>query len=179
MKKTLSVLLALLVLLGLGGCDNLGPVVFRGVKWGMSEAQVQRAERPDEPTYFDEELMIFSNEVNGQPVEIYYTFTEGRLSQAEYRFDWREVILEDQVASYVAYREQLIAEYGQPLDADYRVWTAYDEEFAADSDANQIYYHRMKYLTEWQTKESRITLLLDYSNERVNYQLVLVPLETQ
>lgn len=175
MKKTVVALLALLLLVSLASC-GLGPVVFRDVKWGMSPTQVERAESPNEYVLFTGGFMMFSDEVNGQRVEVYYEFEEDKLVEITQQFEWADVILKDQIDIYIAYRDELAAQFGEPLSSDYRVWTNYDPEFEDDSDVNQLYYQRMQYKTEYKTANSYAVLTLDYTDERVNFLLVITPL---
>ena len=172
MKKLASVALALALLLG--GCSGgSGARDFRNASWGMTPQQV--ADTEDESYVFADDSTIFyvtQLPGTGEDIEVTYSFTDGALTSAELRFTQQERTIQELIDSYLAFREQLIGTYGQPVDPEYRVWLEQDPGTKDDPDKNQIYYGRMQYLTRWETESGWLELSLSCTGQKISYALV-------
>ena len=119
-------------------------------------------------------MLYFSGVELGRACELYYEFADGALIGAECKFVVANgMILDDFVEIYSEMRAQLTELYGQPLEADYRIWSSEEDraEHALDRDALSIYWQYLTYETAWQTDRSSMSLTLDYKDLQINLRL--------
>lgn len=86
---------------------------FRNVSWGASLDNVKEAEGQKPMEWSDTELLFNSN-LGKQPVNIRYSFVDGKLSTARYEFTQQYRESERYVFAYEVLQTQLIRKYGQP-----------------------------------------------------------------
>ena len=176
MKK--GILLILIIALAacvLAGCSEPEPEVpdFRNASWGMSQSKVTKSEE-GEYAFATDDIIFYETKAEGSDddVEVTYEFTDGKLTSAEMYFVFREEVTIDQaIEKYLAYREFLTEKYGAPVDDDYRVWIAMDEDTKEDADRLQLYYGRMVYRTVWNTANGSSELSLSCNGYVVTYKL--------
>ncbi len=173
MKKIIALLLAV-VLFTLSGCSLLykeeaAPIVvhdFRDCDWGMSHTKVTEIEG-DDYDFASDDMILYAGEMHERKCDIYFYFTDGKLTGGEAIFSFKDSILSELCDDYDDFRAELIEQYGAPLDDDYRVYIDNDSGYAEDNKA--IYYQELKYVTEWTTEKSNMMLYLDYAHEQINY----------
>jgi hypothetical protein len=103
------------------------PADFRAVNWGMSVADVKKAEAAKLQEEKDGEL-IFETHIAGEPVVIHYRFDAGKLASAEYDFVQQYRETERYVEAFDVLQNQLEKKYGAPLANVQRC----DDSFYAD-----------------------------------------------
>ncbi|MBQ4040417.1 MAG: hypothetical protein IJC91_04685 [Oscillospiraceae bacterium] len=172
MKKYIAALLCALLCLSLCGCSEK-PHDFRDVDWGMSQNQVCKAEGTDY-LYADDTLLYFSGVQLERACELYYEFEDGGLVGAECKFTVEEgMILADFMDIYAEMHGMLTELYGEPLEADYRIWSSEADraEHELDPEAQNIYWQYITYAAHWQTETSDMALTLDYKDLQINLRL--------
>ena len=177
MKKFVALISAIAILvLMLSGCSLLYDEDadgiahdFRECDWGMSRTKVTEIEG-DDFVFADDDMILYAGEMHGRECDIDYYFEDGKLVSGKALFAFEDSILSDLCDDYVDFRNELIEKYGEPLNDDYRVYIENDSGYKEDNKA--IYYQELKYVTEWVTDKSKMTLWLDYGNEQINYALV-------
>ena len=165
MKTTRVLISALLLCLILTGCGKQKAADFRSVNWGDTQAKVHRSE-DIEYAYADDELVMYITEMGGEPIEVYYTFEDNRLIEAEVKFIIGERLLTDIVESYDNMAEYLTEIYGEPINPDKLVWLEDSEDFRNDVYGTAIYFEKLEFLLEWKTDTTYARLELSYSSSK-------------
>ncbi len=157
-------------------CSQQEPAYdFLNVKWGFTRSQVEKSQQ-SEYLFASDDLMMFEGTFEDEPVEIYYSFSDDGLNEVMCSVVTGERTIAQLIEDYLAIREKLTAQYGEPLDPDYRVWINRDSEFANDAEHLLIYHQLMKYETVWRTGTSEITLTFEFADTRLNLSADAVPL---
>lgn len=152
---------------------------FRNVSWGMTRAEVERAEG-DDFTFASDDMMLYDREEDGDLVILMYEFDDDRLIDAEIAVQmpqgklWSESVPE-LIESYKRYRARLAERYGAPLDDDYEVWLDPDPDYINDSQMHNLYFGRLELLSEWETETTEIKLEMYYRDLNFNYILTANP----
>lgn len=150
---------SLTVVVLLSGCAKK-PSDFRGANWGDSLQKVLKSEDSDY-LFASDELLMFKTTMNSEPIEIYYSFAENQLTEAQVKFIIGDRILRDLVESYDNMAAFIAETYGKPLNEDKLVWNDEDPAFQADAHWVSILNYRLIYLLEWETETTYIKLLLE------------------
>ena len=171
MKRFLTLFMALICVLAMSSCKNKSkPNDFLESSWGDSKKKIDNAENT-EAVYATDDLLLYVDTINDMESEIYYEFFEDKLIKGEIVFIIKEQILADIIKDYISFRSSLIETYGEPLDNNYRIYIDNNPEYLKDSDHISIYYKRLVYITEWQTESVKMSLTLNYENDKINYIL--------
>ncbi len=183
-KRLLAAALCLLLCAAvLAGCAGK-PADFREANWGDSQNEVSESE-PTEYVFAGvmdgREVLYFDGELYGHEAEIFYTFDDNALIEAQARFQVADWILLDVMADYAAVSDQLTEAYGAPLSEDYRVWhTDHElyEEYKNDPENMAMYWQILTYANEWKTETGYYRLTLSFVDARFNYELYACPADS-
>ncbi len=168
-KRLTAALLILCLSFTLASCGSKKPHDFRDVDFGMSISQVSNKESADF-VYADDDFIFYTTSMNGEDAEIYYYFKDNALVSAECKFLINETTIGSNMERFAAMSSYITSIYGAPLNDDYRVFLKNDlEDHEGDGDHLLIYHKYLQYFQEWQTETARITLLLNYKDEQINY----------
>jgi hypothetical protein len=107
MRKLILAGLLLSAILSLNAAD------FRNATWGMTAAQVKKAETSHLEESSDDQL-DFSAVLDSQPVLISYYFENGALVGGGYRFTQEHRETQKYIEDYQGLQEQLVKKYGAP-----------------------------------------------------------------
>lgn len=177
LKRFAALALVFIVALTAAGCaetqpdpppDEPKPPDFRASNWADSRAEVEKAQLPEEVIFADEESMFYEIDEGGEALLVYFFFEDDALVRGECRIEmggkeW-SVRVPEMIASYEAFRNDIIALYGAPLEPDHRVWLDKDPDYVDDPDMHNLYYKRLEYLTEWENERSVMSLRLYYKD---------------
>lgn len=169
MKNIKLAAVAALCVLCLSGCSGTGD--FRYGKWGQSPKKIARAE-PTEYVYAAADLVEFIDDAYGKESEILYVFDENGLYEGQIKFLVGDWILEDIIADYKETAQTMIEEFGEPVEADYRVWLTDKpeyEEHKNDTEVYAMFYKILEYKLEWNDGATLRALTLNYKDEQINY----------
>lgn len=132
---------------------------IRGVRWGMTERQVQAAEgrSPDAKPATSE--WRYEVEVAGWPAVLEYVFTLGELHKAAYYFTHRQVVSQRFFEDYEALEKLLEEKYGEPGRLDVQ-W--HDERFKESPDhwPQAVALGDLTWTTSWPTERTLVQLHL-------------------
>lgn len=173
MKKLIVVALSLALLLA--GCGSK-PADFRNANWGDSPGKVASGEDGSLTAVIaTDDYILYTGVIDDIDADVFYQFDDGKLIEAQVQFHitgTREHVLMDFVNHYIAFRDKLIEQYGPPLDDDYHIWLLTDEEipiYEQDPYNQLMYYQRLEFKQEWITKDSYVSLTLNYRDLQENY----------
>ncbi|MEG0832576.1 MAG: hypothetical protein RR058_00220 [Oscillospiraceae bacterium] len=167
MKKFFAAALICCIVLTAASCAKKDD--FRSVSWGTTKNAVISAEGKD-PTWDDENYLLFLTDMNGSATELHYVFEGDKLVSGECKFIIGDKILSEFMEEFLTLRASLTELYGEPLSDDYRDWLIENPgDYANDKDQISIFYKRLQYFAEWNTNDTRATLTLNFNNEQVNY----------
>jgi len=128
---------------------------FRNAAWGMNPAQIKKLETAHLESENDFEL-VYSAEVDAQPLLIVYHFSNGVLSNAEYRFTTVHREPEKYVSDYEGLQLQLQNKYGPPASnekfCDDEFYSAYPHRWGT-----AIAVGKMRLLSVWNTPALRLS----------------------
>ena len=183
MKKIISFILATVLTLSLAAC-GVEPEEPKEPDWMQNywgDSQKKVIDKAGEGyAYAADDVIMYEDYADGVMSEIYYQFTEGKLTGGIIRYATGEddFTLEKCIELYNQKSEELTQRYGaeQPSDRidGYRIIdkNAKDyEEHQNDEDKYLIFYHILSFLREWNDGVSEVNLSLDYSSNRVNMLL--------
>ncbi|MEA4911064.1 MAG: hypothetical protein VB092_00430 [Oscillospiraceae bacterium] len=162
-KKLLAVLLCALLLLCACGEKTH---VFRAADLGMSKAKVAKTESQNYD-FASDELLLYNTTMFDYDAEVYYYFTDDALTGAECRFPIGERTINDDMERFAEIAALLTAQYGEPVDADFRRFLTSDESEKTDPDNLLIYRNVLEYYLEWDGSGYTATLLLNYKDAQV------------
>ncbi len=145
---------------------------FRNVYWGMSREEVAESQDLEAEVILDDTL-YYEVEENGEKVLVFFYFKENKLVRGECIIEMGDkewsIRVPEMTESYAKFRDQLIGTYGAPLAEDYRVWEDKDPAYINDSDMTNLYHGRLRYLTEWKTETSEMSLELYFKDRDFKY----------
>ncbi|MEG0751301.1 MAG: hypothetical protein RR998_01605 [Oscillospiraceae bacterium] len=175
LKKLVACVLCMFCVICLAGCFGKGD--FRAAKWGASPKAVTRSENTDY-AYAADDIATFYDKEYDKDAEIIYIFDEDGLEEAQAKFLVGDWILEDIIADYKKTAQEMTAEFGAPLNADYNVWktgTPEYEEHKNDGEVYSMYYKVLEFKLEWEDERTYRSLSLNYKDEQINYVYYACP----
>lgn len=112
-SPSVAKIISLAALAFLGTAAALPAADFRNLSWGMSRAEVKKHETAKLEDNKATE-MVFSCNMNGQPVVLRYYFKADKLTHAEYTFAKQYRESEKYIQAYDDLQNQLVQKYGAP-----------------------------------------------------------------
>jgi len=170
MKVARIISVILIICVVITGCSRADD--FRGANWGDSQAKVIKSE-DIEYAYADDDLVMYVTEMDGKAVEIYYSFVDNKLTEAEVKFIKGDRRFGEIVKSYDGVAEQLTEIYGEPKDPDKFVWLVGEEKRKDEKTWRSIYHGRLAFILEWETKTTYVKLELSRprSTKKMTYTI--------
>lgn len=168
-----AVCAALVFLTGCGGSK----ADFRNAKWGDNQNAVTKSESTEyvfAGTLEGKEVLYFNDKMYDRDAEIFYTFEDSALREAQVHFLMGDTNLVDIMADYQTLSAALSETYGAPLSDDYRVWDTDSElyeEYKNDPENMAIYWRILTWKTEWKTETSYYRLTLGFNDAQYVYEL--------
>lgn len=167
MKKILSVVLAVLVVISLASCtkssgdDTLQSAgvehTFRNTDWGDSKWAVIKSEK-GLPRRFSGDYLLYKGKINEMNCSIIYRFDEEKLCSAEYYISkvytgTRKA--ENYISAYDQIAQKLYDKYGDAVEDDIIELDGYEEVF---DDSTNLLYDGIAYRAKWETDTTDIML---------------------
>ena len=163
MKTTRALSIILIICLLLTGCSKAND--FREANWGNSQSKVNKSEDIDYE-YADDDLIMYKTELDDEPIEVYYAFVDNKLTEAEIKFVIGDRLYKDLAENYDVLAEHFTGVYGEPKNPDKFVWLDESEDNKDEEYWRSIYFEKLKFVLEWETKTTYARLELSYSGAR-------------
>ncbi len=130
---------------------------FRNAYWGWTHAQVKAVE-PAEFIGESDIVIVYHDQILDETGRIYYSFNQNGLYKVQISFNQ----LNDPKA-FIPFREkleeQLRQKYGEPLEDD-DLWTNMEFFYKPQNHWQALLLKHVRFKTSWQSKNTRIELLL-------------------
>ena len=169
MKRLWLVLSAVVLLASLAFAKNTADAPdFRNVVWGMTQAEVIRAETAatlDEQG--DDYLWYKDVTIDGKKCALLYLFKSGRLNGAGYFFVHKHTNLNDFIDDFQSIKSLLTKKYGAPASDDV-IWK--NDLFKDDYQnwGSAIAMGHLVYRAAWETERTLLILSLSGDNYEID-----------
>lgn len=156
MKKIVGLLIGIIGLWLVAVCPAGD---FREADWGMSMAEVKKAEKAAEYHDGSAEMLVYKGKLLGRfPVAILYNFSDGKLSRGTYLIEEPHSNPQLYIDDYEQIKKSLVQKYGKPVTEktvrNGDLWGDPGEEGIAVTHGYLIYF------TQWVIERTKISLTL-------------------
>lgn len=137
---------------------------FRETTWGMSKEQVKAIE--GEPMVEDENLLVYTGEAAGSPVDILYSFEDDELISGIYDFTDEHINNNLYYEDYLSLVEAYSEKYGKPISQTEN----WKNDLYKDDPGNwgmAVAMGNVTFLSKWETDTTDIHVILRGDNLEV------------
>lgn len=150
---------------------------FRNKEWGSSVEVVRKLEA-GAPLVEDQDLLVYSSNVAGHPVEVVYLFTQGHLSRGMYDFKQEHSNDQDYYFDFLTLKRLYESKFGPPADtkeywSDDRYRDDFDQWGFAVSLGHYSCFHK------WNDGTTELVLQLTGDNYKVEIQAIYRSIQLQ
>jgi|GEM_PF-2360210 len=155
-----------------GRGDSTTPTTdFRNVRWGMTIAEVTTAETEAVLSpVTGHSVLAGSTTVAGRRVNLFYRFTDSRLSEAFYVFQDTHINENLYIEDFRSMKELLALKYGPPT-IDEMLWEGNLYRDRKDKWGFAVLCGDLMYWAEWDTPRTTVTLVLSGDNFKAFHSL--------
>ena len=159
--KSIALVEVLFLIAGCGICWSADSD-FRGVRWGMSQAEVLATEDL-KPAEQDSENLRYSIEILERNVDLCFTFAEDKLIGAFYKLKDNYLNSNHFIRAYNQFKAALEKKYGPPKD-EKTIWSKDFHRRAGIKRGLALSLGHVKYYSLWETGNTTIKCSLQETN---------------
>lgn len=153
--------------------EPTGGFDFRKVRWGMSPAQVEAAEKKDGlvPLFRRDNMTVYETTINGEKFNLGYEFVNDKLAKAGYILNENFINANNYVKTFEGLKKLLVENYGNPL-TDETTWSNDFLKNKPDMIGNAYAAGSVESVVVWETEKTKLGL--EFFGERMKVKINVV-----